>query len=72
MKFFPIKITVKCVLLVTLACKTKITHAVFIYLFNFAEAEKAKDSLNGRYFGGRRVICEIYDYALYKNHDLSA
>ncbi|ODM94227.1 Poly(U)-binding-splicing factor half pint [Orchesella cincta] len=45
---------------------------IFVEFTNPNEAETAKASLNGRYFGGRRVICEIYDYALYRNHDLSA
>ncbi len=35
------------------------------------EAETAKNALNGRFFGGRRVIGEIYDFAMYKHNDLS-
>lgn len=34
-------------------------------------AEKARDSLNGRFFGGRMVRCDIYDQALYECNDLS-
>jgi len=40
-------------------------------LFLFTEADAAKAALNGRYFGGRRVICEIYEFAMYKHNDLS-
>ena len=34
-------------------------------------AEKARDSLHGRFFGGRMVRCDIYDQALYECNDLS-
>lgn len=34
-------------------------------------AEKARDSLNGRFFGGRMVRSDIYDQALYECNDLS-
>merc|ERR1712071_618709 len=34
-------------------------------------AEKARDSLNGRFFGGRMVKSDIYDQALYDHNDLS-
>lgn len=37
----------------------------------FAEAERARDSLNGRYFGGRLVKGELYDQALFDNSDFS-
>jgi len=35
------------------------------------EAERARDSLNGRYFGGRLVKGELYDQALFDNSDFS-
>ncbi len=34
-------------------------------------AETARDSLNGRFFAGRMVRCDIYDQALYECNDLS-
>ena len=37
----------------------------------FSEAERARDSLNGRYFGGRLVKGELYDQALFDNSDFS-
>lgn len=40
-------------------------------LLMFAEAERARDSLNGRYFGGRLVKGELYDQALFDNSDFS-
>jgi len=42
----------------------------FLFIF-FAEAERARDSLNGRYFGGRLVKGELYDQALYDHLDYS-
>lgn len=38
---------------------------------NFTGAEKARDSLNGRFFGGRMVKADVYDQALYDCNDLS-
>lgn len=39
--------------------------------FVVSEAERARDSLNGRYFGGRLVKGELYDQALFDNSDFS-
>ena len=40
--------------------------------FKEAKAAKAgKAALNGRYFGGRIVVCEVYDQNLYEHSDLS-
>jgi poly(U)-binding-splicing factor PUF60 len=44
---------------------------IFVEFGAPSEAEAAKASLNGRYFAGRRVICDIYDLILYRNEDLS-
>jgi len=44
---------------------------IFVEFSNGAEAEKARDSLNGRFFGGRMVKSDIYDQALYDHNDLS-
>lgn len=35
------------------------------------EAIRARDSLNGRFFGGRTVRAELYDQTLYDDNDLS-
>lgn len=35
------------------------------------EAAKARDALNGRFFGGRLVKAELYDQTLYEANDLS-
>lgn len=37
----------------------------------FSEAEKARDALNGRYFGGRMVQAALYDQTLFDHSDLS-
>ncbi len=34
-------------------------------------ARQAKEKLHGRFFGGRKVIAEIYDQDLYDHNDLS-
>ena len=34
-------------------------------------AKRAKDALHGRFFGGRRVVADIYDQDLYEHNDLS-
>ena len=48
-----------------------ISHRFSKNLLLHAEAEKARDSLNGRFFGGRMVKSDIYDQALYDHNDLS-
>ncbi|XP_015511106.2 poly(U)-binding-splicing factor half pint isoform X2 [Neodiprion pinetum] len=44
---------------------------IFVEFSQMSEAERARDSLNGRYFGGRLVKGELYDQALFDNHDFS-
>jgi len=39
--------------------------------YYFSEAEQARDSLNGRFFGGRLVKAELYDQALFDHSDFS-
>ena len=34
-------------------------------------AKEARDKLNNRFFGGRKVLAEIYDQDLYDHNDLS-
>lgn len=44
---------------------------IFVEFSISAESEKAKDALNGRYFGGRLVKAETYDQTLFDHGDLS-
>jgi len=44
---------------------------IFVEFNQPQEADKAKSSLHGRFFGGRRVICESYEMDLYKIGDFS-
>ncbi|XP_046647282.1 poly(U)-binding-splicing factor half pint-like isoform X2 [Daphnia pulicaria] len=44
---------------------------IFIEFTVVKGAETARDSLNGRFFAGRIVRCDIYDQALYEYNDLS-
>lgn len=41
---------------------------MFYYI---AEAEKARDALNGRYFDGRIVRAALYEQALFDHNDFS-
>lgn len=42
-----------------------------IYFSSLSAAIKARDNLNNRFFGGRRVSASIYDQTLFDDHDLS-
>ncbi|XP_063988442.1 poly(U)-binding-splicing factor half pint isoform X2 [Diachasmimorpha longicaudata] len=44
---------------------------IFVEFSQMSEAERARDSLNGRYFGGRLVKGELYDQALFDHSDYS-
>lgn len=44
---------------------------IFVEFSLPSETEKAKEALNGRYFGGRLVRAELYDQALFDHGDLS-
>lgn len=44
---------------------------IFVEFAATYEAEKARDALNGRYFGGRLVRAAIYDQALFDHQDYS-
>ncbi|GFW35552.1 poly(U)-binding-splicing factor half pint [Trichonephila clavipes] len=44
---------------------------IFVEFSASAEACKARDALNGRFFGGRIVKAELYDQTLYEANDLS-
>lgn len=45
---------------------------IFVEFSVCEEAKKAKNSLNGRFFGGRTVVADIYDQTLFDEQDLSA
>nr|XP_042904971.1 poly(U)-binding-splicing factor half pint isoform X2 [Parasteatoda tepidariorum] len=44
---------------------------IFVEFNTSTEACKARDALNGRFFGGRIVKAELYDQTLYEANDLS-
>jgi len=44
---------------------------IFVEFTQMSEAERARDSLNGRFFGGRLVKSELYDQALFDHSDFS-
>ncbi|XP_060524354.1 poly(U)-binding-splicing factor half pint isoform X2 [Cylas formicarius] len=44
---------------------------IFVEFGETVEAEKARDSLNGRYFGGRMVRATLYDQTLFDHSDFS-
>ncbi|XP_013772536.1 poly(U)-binding-splicing factor PUF60-like [Limulus polyphemus] len=49
----------------------EITIKIFVEFSQPLEANKARDALNGRYFGGKIVTAELYDQTLYEANDLS-
>ncbi|XP_040577276.1 poly(U)-binding-splicing factor PUF60 [Lepeophtheirus salmonis] len=44
---------------------------IFVEFKDHSSAKRAKDSLGGRFFGGKIVVAEIYDQDLYEHNDLS-
>lgn len=42
------------------------------FKFDIVEVEMAVNSLNGRFFGGRRVLAEKYSQDLYQAKDFTA
>ncbi|MDK3206351.1 hypothetical protein QMQ04_31100, partial [Escherichia coli] len=44
---------------------------IFVEFIQMLEAEKARDALNGRFFGGRLVKAELYDQALFDHSEFS-
>ncbi|XP_050305135.1 poly(U)-binding-splicing factor half pint isoform X2 [Anthonomus grandis grandis] len=44
---------------------------IFVEFYESWEAEKARDALSGRYFGGRLVQASLYDQALFDHSDFS-
>ena len=45
-------------------------HCFFI-LFYFVAAEKAKEKLDGRWFGGRRINASLFDLKKFQTGDYS-
>ena len=48
-----------------------ISVKIFVEFKQSASANKAKNELHNRFFGGRVVVAQIYDQELYENQDLS-
>ncbi|XP_065367365.1 poly(U)-binding-splicing factor half pint isoform X2 [Calliphora vicina] len=51
--------------------EAEIIVKIFVEFSTNAEATRGKDALHGRFFGGRRVIAELYDQSLFDHGDLS-
>jgi len=45
---------------------------IFVEFSESIEAKKAKNALDGRFFGGRTVVALIYDQEMYDQQDFSA
>merc|ERR1712110_670794 len=48
-----------------------LTIKIFVEFLNSASAQRAKEALHKRFFGGKIVNAQIYDQELYENQDLS-
>jgi half-pint family poly-U binding splicing factor len=44
---------------------------IFVEFEKFEQVKAAKESLNGRFFSGRKVLANVYDQDLYNQQDLS-
>ncbi|XP_030380406.1 poly(U)-binding-splicing factor half pint isoform X2 [Scaptodrosophila lebanonensis] len=51
--------------------EAEIIVKIFVEFSACNEAVRGKDALHGRFFGGRRVVAELYDQALFDQGDLS-
>ena len=51
--------------------EAEIIVKIFVEFSTAIEAARGKDALHGRFFGGRRVIAELYDQSLFDHGDLS-
>ncbi|ENN83594.1 hypothetical protein YQE_00051, partial [Dendroctonus ponderosae] len=51
--------------------KNDVIVKIFVKFYETWEAEKARDSLTGRYFGGRMVQASLYDQTLFEHSDFS-
>lgn len=50
---------------------TEVIVKIFVEFAHPIECERARDALNGRYFGGRLVKAELYDQNMFDTNDLS-
>lgn len=51
--------------------EAEIIVKIFVEFSSAIEAVRGRDALHGRFFGGRRVIAELYDQSLFDHGDLS-
>lgn len=51
--------------------EAEIIVKIFVEFSTTVEAVRGKEALHGRFFGGRRVIAELYDQSLFDHGDLS-
>lgn len=51
--------------------EAEIIVKIFVEFLTSVEADRGKDALHGRFFGGRRVVAEFYDQSLFDHGDLS-
>ncbi|XP_033150625.1 poly(U)-binding-splicing factor half pint [Drosophila busckii] len=51
--------------------EAEIIVKIFVEFSATVEAIRGKDALHGRFFGGRRVVAELYDQSLFDQGDLS-
>ncbi|XP_054731080.1 poly(U)-binding-splicing factor half pint isoform X1 [Anastrepha obliqua] len=51
--------------------EAEIIVKIFVEFSSAVEAVRGRDALHGRFFGGRRVVAELYDQSLFDHGDLS-
>ncbi|XP_014093333.2 poly(U)-binding-splicing factor half pint isoform X2 [Bactrocera oleae] len=51
--------------------EAEIIVKIFVEFSSAIEAMRGRDALHGRFFGGRRVVAELYDQSLFDHGDLS-
>ncbi|BFF98450.1 poly(U)-binding-splicing factor half pint [Drosophila madeirensis] len=51
--------------------EAEIIVKIFVEFSAGAEAQRGKEALHGRFFGGRRVVAELYDQGVFDQGDLS-
>ncbi|XP_004530482.2 poly(U)-binding-splicing factor half pint isoform X2 [Ceratitis capitata] len=51
--------------------EAEIIVKIFVEFSSAVEAIRGRDALHGRFFGGRRVVAELYDQSLFDHGDLS-
>ena len=56
---------------ISLLCYGSVKHCSLFILFYFLAAEKAKEKLDGRWFGGRRINASLFDLKKFQTGDYS-